>query len=287
MTILLDHPASEYHALKALSASGVMDLVDECPFRFWLNSPFNPAFVADHNKAFDIGTAAHLAVLEPQQFGARTVIIDAPDYKTTIAKTLRDSAYAAGQTPLLRKQTAIVEGVSKAIFEQAGSYFTGGDAEATLTWDWGGVPCKARPDYLSADRLTIVDLKTTTTVNPRAITKKAFNEGWHVRVPWYKEAVMTCCPVLSSPRGIPRYIFVCIEVDPPHLIQTFEMDERAEAWGQQIIRRGLHVFKECAAANNWPGYAEGVVKLGLPAWSEYQLADREAAGEFSGRFLDA
>jgi hypothetical protein len=275
-----------YHSIKALSASGVETLANDCAWRFWQESPWNPNLVPKHANVFDVGSAAHLAVLEPEQYDARVVEVHHPDYKTKAAQELRDGAYEAGKVPILDKEKPVIVKIAEAIFERAGSYFTGGEAEVSLTWDWDGVPCKARPDYLIRERGLIVDLKTTTTCNPQAIARKAWNEGWASRVVWYKEAAMAIPGARPGWSGLgrgPRYIFVVIEVKPPHLIQLFELDERAEAWGQQIVRRGLRLFRECMAKGEWPAYGDGVQKLSLPAWSEYQLADREQAGEFSTR----
>lgn len=283
---------SEYHALKALSASGVDTLVNDCPWKFWQSSPWNPAFVPETANHFDIGTAAHLAVLEPEQYAARVVEIAAEDYKTKLARELRDEAYAAGKTPILDKERTIVDNIAERIFAQAGSYFAGGEAEVSLTWNWDGVLCKARPDYLIRPNV-IVDLKTTMTANPRAIARKAFNEGWHVRAVWYKEAVsrtgsqLRAAGIYESGSPVPRipirYLFVVVEVKPPHLVQIFEMDGRSEAWAQQQIVRGLRLFQDCMAKDDWPAYGTGVQPLSLPNFAEYQLADREQAGEFSTR----
>jgi hypothetical protein len=275
-------PGAEYRALKALAASGVDALVNECPWKFWQESPWNPAFEQRHHEAFDLGTAAHLAVLEPAQFDERVFLIGAADYKTKAAQAARDEAYIAGKTPLTVPQHTIVGGMARAIFEQAGSYFVDGYAECTLVWDWDGVLCKARPDYWRRDknREYIIDLKTTTTTNPRVIAQKAFREGWHCRAVWYMEGLMQV--VRNS---VPRYIFVVVETAPPHLIQIFELDERALAWGQQLVRRGLRLFRDCMERGDWPAYGSGVQKLGLPTFAEYQLADRDAAGEFSDKML--
>ena len=51
------------------------------------------------------------------------------------------------------------------------------------------MPAKARCDDLSADRKTIVDAKTAESANPRAVSRKAFAEGWQLRAAWYLEAV--------------------------------------------------------------------------------------------------
>jgi hypothetical protein len=276
---------ASYHAFKALSASGVDALVNECPWKFWQSSPWNAAYLPENKRVFDIGTGAHLAVLEPEQYDNRVRRVPYKDYRTAKAQELRDTAYADGKVPIKDDEHEMIGRLATAIFEQAGSYFTGGIPEVSLTWDWDGVLCKARPDYLIRGRELIVDLKTTISANPHVIARKAFNEGWPARVCWYKEAYSRTAPGVVQRR--PRYIFVVVETKAPHLIQLFELDERAEAWGQQIVRRGLTLFRRCMAKGEWPAYGEGVQKLGLPAWAEYGLADREAAGEFDGRYLDA
>jgi hypothetical protein len=265
----------DYQALKALSAGGIHTLIEECPARFFYGSPWNPARVAENKVEFDIGTALHLAVLEPHEFAERVVLIEHDDYRTKEARDLRDGAWIAGKTPLKPKEYIIVRNMAEAIAARAdiAPLFTGGDAEITLSWDWDGVSCKARPDYLSADEKIIVDAKTAASAHPSAIARKAFGEGWHIRAAWYREAVTAVCGVVPE-----RYIFVVVEKDEPHLIQAFELDERAEEWGRQLIRAGLRRFEECFTTQCWPGYGESIMKIGLPAWAEYQLADRFEQG---------
>src|SRR5947208_14454473 len=54
--------AVEYHAMRALSASGAWLLAEECAAKFLWRSPWNPLYVAEAKSEFDIGVAAHLAV---------------------------------------------------------------------------------------------------------------------------------------------------------------------------------------------------------------------------------
>ena len=87
----------------SLSSSGAVTLVQECPAVFWASSPLNPDFVPEQKLEFDIGSAAHLIILEPAKWGSQVVEIDADNYKTKAAQEARDAGYAAGKTPLLPK----------------------------------------------------------------------------------------------------------------------------------------------------------------------------------------
>src|SRR5215831_10091948 len=79
-------PAVDYHAMRALSASGAWLLAEECAAKFLWRSPWNPLYVPEANTDFDIGVAAHLAVLEPERQADNIVLIEAGDYRTTKAR---------------------------------------------------------------------------------------------------------------------------------------------------------------------------------------------------------
>src|SRR5436305_5462535 len=94
-------PAVEYHAMRALSASVAWLLAEECAAKFLWRSPWNPLWEPEAKSEFDIGVAAHLAVLEPKRQANSIVLIESGDYRTTRAREARDAARAAGKVPLL------------------------------------------------------------------------------------------------------------------------------------------------------------------------------------------
>ena len=102
--LLLDMPMADYQALRALSAGGAHMLVEECPARFWHDSPWNPDRIAETAAHFDVGTGLHLAVLEPHALAERIVAVPVDTYATKVARDLRDEAYATGKTPLKPKE---------------------------------------------------------------------------------------------------------------------------------------------------------------------------------------
>src|SRR3954449_4027583 len=141
-------PAVEYHAMRALSASGAWLLAEECAAKFLWRSPWNPLYLPEAKTEFDIGVAAHLAVLEPGHQADSIVMIEAGDYRTTKAREARDAARASGKVPLLPYQHDIVQAIAGSIRAHpiASEAFRGGEAEVTLIWrdPDTGVPCKAR-----------------------------------------------------------------------------------------------------------------------------------------------
>ena len=138
--------------MRALSASGAWLLAEECAAKFLWRSPWNPLYEPEAKTEFDIGMAAHLAVLEPERQADSIVLIDAGDYRTTKAREARDMARAAGKVPLVPYQLDIVRAIAGSIRAHpiGAEAFIAGEAEVSLAWQDGEtqVPCKARPDYL-------------------------------------------------------------------------------------------------------------------------------------------
>ena len=165
--------AVDYHAMRALSASGAWLLAEECAAKFLWRSPWNLLYKPEAKTEFDLGVAAHLAVLEPARQADSIVVIEAGDYRTMKAREARDAARAAGKVPLLPYQFDIVRAIAGSIRAHpiAAQAFRGGDAEVTLTWHdvETDIPCKARPDYLPAHGRWLVDLKTAASANPNLV----------------------------------------------------------------------------------------------------------------------
>ena len=195
-------PALEYHAMRALSASGAWLLAEECAAKFLWRSPWNPLYAPEAKTEFDIGVAAHLAVLEPARQAEAIVMIEAGDYRTTKARDARDTARAEGKVPLLSYQHDIVQAIAGSIHSHpiAASAFKGGEAEVTLTWPnpETGIACKARPDYLPEHGQWVVDLKTAASANPRSWRDQAYRLGYHARAAWYLDGARA----RASPGGI-------------------------------------------------------------------------------------
>ncbi len=269
--------APDYHAIKAVSAGMVWTMDSECPLKAFLASPWNPdQEPEEHAPHLDIGTAAHLAVLEEHLLMDRAAVHAYPDYRTKEAKAFRDDAYETGKIPLKAEEWATVTGIQKAIARHpiAQKLFTGGKAEVSLTWEWNGIPCKCRPDYLGDEY--VVDLKTAISAHPGAISRKALLEGWHARASWYLPGVREVTGELPE-----KYLFVVVEKSPPHIVEVYELDIKALIYGEQIIGRSMRRIAWCLKTGDWPSYGEGgVTELSLPGWSDFERAKREEAGEF-------
>ncbi len=156
-----------------------------------------------------------------------------------------------------------------------------------MQWEWGvkapeskpgwtvmdHLPCKLRADYVPDDGSCLVDLKTCRIANPEAVQRAIYNFSWHTRAAWYLAGAEA-----ATGKRPEKYLFVLVEVEPVGCVTVYELDDRALSRGDQIIAATLPKIATCIETGVWPGYPGGVI--GLPAWSEFKLADREEAGDF-------
>lgn len=262
--VVYDLPEDDYHGHPALSCSGAKKLLPpSCPARF--------KWERDHGQrpkdAFDIGSAAHQIVLG---VGRELVEVDAKDWKTKAAQTVREEARARGAVALLTEQLTAVRSMAASIAAHpiaSALLNRPGMPEASLFWhdDESGTPLRARLDYLPdpvASRLFVTDLKTAASANPDKFAKAAADYGYHMQAAHYLDGIRAL--------GIhddPAFLFIVVEKEPPYVVSVIELDEYALSTGRQKMRDAIDVYTACAAEDVWPGYSEDVELVSLPRWA--------------------
>ncbi len=278
-------PMAEYRAIPALSAGGAHLIERQCPAKYWHTSPFNSAAEKPESKnEFDIGSATHLLVLEPREFDASTVIIEADNYRGVIAQAMRDQARDDGKIPLLTKELATVRAMASAIAADpvAGRFRDAGDSEVVMTWTDPvfGIPCKLRVDHLPHNLVDLRDVKTATTAHPEDFERSAWDHGYVQRAAWYLDGVEAVRD--KRPRF---YWFIAVEKKPPFCVSVMKYTEQDLEWGRLLNTMAKVQFVECMAGHRWPSYRpRGAIKprafdIRIPPWARYKLQDLVEVGE--------
>jgi hypothetical protein len=273
---LLDTVVYDYHSLPSLSSSGARKLLPpSCPAKFkWERD--NPPPPKD---AYDLGHAAHRFVLGA---GEDIALIDYPDRRSKAAKEEIAAARDAGQVPLLAADYYKALAMAKAFKANplAAAYFTDGQPEVARFWTDAetGVDLRVRFDWLPTvvpgNRMILPDYKTTVSAAPHKFQKSVVDYGYHQQAAWYIDALIAL--------GIddnPGFVFVAQEKEPPHLATVIELDELALQIGRHQNRKAIRLYVHCLETDTWPGYADDVVTLGLPAWAEARYMDEVAPDE--------
>jgi PDDEXK-like domain of unknown function (DUF3799) len=272
---LTDLSAEKYHAdpapVPSLSSSIASILLDQSPLHAWLAHPrLNPKFEREGDSRFDLGSAAHMMLLERRSDAI--VRVDAKDWRTNAAKEARDMAQVQGKYAVLEHQYGDIVRMVQAAREfveesELGHILDEGDAEQTLVWQDGAVHCRARPDLVSKDRRIIVDYKTTESAQPDAFGRQIGRMNYDLQAQFYMRGVENL-----SGREDTAFVFLVQEITPPYACSLASLSNAYELVGAAKVKRALALWDRCLSTNNWPGYENRVHYIEPPAW---QLAELE------------
>jgi hypothetical protein len=279
-------PEEQYHADPALSASGAKRLLPpNCPalFKHDRDNGGRP-----NKRAFDVGHAAHAAVLG---VGLEVVIVqkvtkdkqrvDAEDYATKSAQEHRDAIYAEGKCPILAKEKAAVDAMALEIHRHpiASKLLDPdhGRPEVSVFWEdkKRGIDRRARFDWLpdsGGGQLIVPDYKTTASAEPHAFAKSVFKFGYDIQDVFYKDAIRAAGLAEDV-----EFRLIAQETTAPYLITVHELDFTSLALGRARVDEACAVFRECTETGIWPGYSDVVELVAPPPWLAglYGLDDME------------
>jgi hypothetical protein len=242
-------------ARASLSSTGVRDLLC-CPARF----RYRQQFGRPDTRAFDLGHAAHQLVLGA---GPELVRIDANEWRSNAIKADVQAVRDRGAVPLKPADWDTVHAMAEALQQHphAPKLFTRGQPEKSLVWrdEATGVLCRAKADWLRPDG--IVDYKTCDRADLDSLTRGVHNYGYYIQAAFYLRGFRA----LHSAE--PFFAFVAQEKEPPHLVQVFQLTDRALAYGDRKCADALDLYAACVEADEWPGYpTDDIPEIDLPAW---------------------
>lgn len=269
--------SAAYHAdpcpLPSLSSSIAKVLVNQSPLHAWMQHPrLNPKYQPEESSRFDIGTAAHAMLLERD--ASKIVVVDAADWRTKAAQQARDAARAEGRLPILAAHhgdlVAMVSEAREAIdrTELAG-ILTDGLPEQTLIWRDSGVWCRARLDWLKADRTVILDYKTADNAAPEAFIRQIARMGYDMQAEFYRRGLR------AATGSDAVFVFLAQETEAPYACSLVSLSAAYQEVAQARIATAVHTWGECLETGEWPGYSTQIHYAEPPTW---MLADY-ASGE--------
>lgn len=256
-----DMPAEVYHAVEAMSSSGVAKMLKSPAHYRLMRTQSSPA-----TDAMRFGTAVHCGVLEPDAFDARVSCAPKADRRTKDGKAAwaKFQADSAGRIILAKdaydRARRCVDAVRA--HPAAARLFDGAEVELSLFWHDAKyrVPCKARLD--ARNHGGIIDLKTTTDASPEEFAKTIANYSYHAQGAHYAsgaEHVLDASPAF--------FAIVAVESEPPHAVACYALPGNAMLAGGYLVNRALERYAAALAAGEWPGYPATVESITLPPWA--------------------
>lgn len=256
---------------RAVSGSDLVAFETECPahaYAFWRGNPDRE--VSDATPAMAFGSAAHAYILEgAEAFHARYAVKpDGLSLATREGKQWKESLGGreiisfTDHMRIVAMYGALMNNPAAAKLLRAG-----GVAEATLvaTDPETGLRLLTRPDLFIARLGLNVNLKTTMTPNPEAWRRTCANLRYDLSDALFRRVARLLQIENAS------HAFLVVGSKPPHLNYVAALSAEAAHAADQQLDQILRRFAACIDSGKWPGYADGVVEIGLPTWAAAKI----------------
>jgi len=125
-----------------------------------------------------------------------------------------------------------------------------------------GVGCRVRIDALCPH--VILDLKTIDDARPEKIERHAAQMEYDLQAGMYREGVRA-----FTGKTLP-FVFVFIEVKPPHGIWIHTAGPGFTDNGLRKFQRGVRAFKQLRDTGDWHGYRNSMSVLELPRYARME-----------------
>jgi len=251
---------TDYSQIDAVNSSTLKVLYFKSPLHYFYN------LTAPHEEspAMRLGTATHMAILEPDRFDSTyTVRPDGIDGRTKDGKAWL--AAHANDPILTANEYETIMGMRQAVERHdAASELIRSivEVESVALWtdEETGIACKGRLDAILRDG-SILDLKTTKSTDPRQFAADAAKYGYDFSMSFYHDAR------IAMGHEVPRVILLAVESAAPHDCVPFVVTEDDLDVGREKYRTALTRLAKCRASGKWPGRFDGATELVLPQWA--------------------
>lgn len=272
--------ADEYHAdpcvTPSLSSTLAKTLLLKSPLHAYvLSSRLSGNAISTDSKTFDLGRAAHEAVL-----GKGGGVVEIPDdvlasngaLSTKAAKEFIEAARLDGKTPLKSGEIKRISKMADCLnskLKKLGIKFNPDHSEKAAFAHIDGVWCRAMFDNAPNHEKVIYDFKTCESADPLACERSIINYGYDIQAAHYLD-------VWHKITGETRaFRFVFQEKQAPFDACVLELDSEAVLMGAKKARRAREIWKLSLEQDYWEGYPLGIHKVSLPAYYHEKWLNRE------------
>jgi exodeoxyribonuclease VIII len=266
----------QYHSNEAISHSK-LELFRRRPVSYYRRFIGKTVERPEATEAFRIGSAAHCAVLEPDEFRNRYAQRpEGIDRRTKAGKEefAQFEAENIGKVIISSDELGDVREMAAAVNNHplASQLLFLGKPE--LSWrvePKGGLALQCRTDWfnhvgceLSSGRPYVADLKTVESLDSdafRNFERACFSFGYHRQAGFY-------LPLITEILGGPvfDFFFIAVEKVEPFGVAVYRLSDAAIARGQDETITDLVRLQSCLATQQWPNLDPALREIGLPKW---------------------
>ena len=255
-----DMPADIYHAHDSASSSGL---------RLLLRSPdhFKNGEEKDQTRAMVLGSALHMACLEPDIFYDTYTLLRSSENRMT--SEYKEAKKEFGEEYVLVKpEIEKIEGMAKSlrVSKKLNYWLYDNDYSHKELSGFAidpetGLMCRHRFDAIIIGDVAI-DLKTTTDARKPAFEKKILDFGYHIQAAFYADQYNWI-----TGEKIEKFIFAAIETSAPYALKVYELEQDSMEAGRKKYRQALNEYAQCKASDTWPSYDQEIQTIGIPQWA--------------------
>lgn len=273
-----------YHAGPGISNSGLSDIA-QSPWHYY-SRHLDPNRPPPVEKAGQLeGTLAHCAILEPDEFDKRYVVLpaDAPRRPSSIQRNAKKpsaetvkaiewwddwNAKTNGAATITPEQRDVALRQRDAVWAlpDIASALSKGRPEVSAYWTdpETGVLCRCRPDWVheAGSGVVLLDVKTFSDARPHEFKMQIARKGYHRQAAFYTDGY-----ALAANVRVLGFIFVAVEMPWPNAAAAVMLDDDSLDLGRRIYRQNLDLYAECLARNEWPAYSSAIELVTLPAYA--------------------
>jgi len=264
MTIDKELTNEKYHAHEGISSSDVK-AVYKTSLLHWRNKVYKSS------PAFDLGTAVHALVLEPE----KDLILRGPaDRRGSKWKDAKVEADFDGKLLLTEGDYDVANAMAESLLAtKVGQRMAGSEVinEASFfaTDPDIGIMLKTRPDSYWPQEGVIYDIKTCQDASPVGFERDLRKYGYDLQAAFYMHVLrLSGCKVKN-------FVFACVEKEPPYAVCVHALTWEYLDWAHKRVIETLQKIKmaedEGTYTTGWPE----VNYIDLPAW----LRDAEASDD--------
>lgn len=269
---IIEHlPYDDYARIPALRShqlgAGVSYDAEHQPIisPFHIKAAYEGRMAKEDTESMLFGRALHCLLLEPKEFEARYCAYDGRRDERT--KAYQEFLAESVGKEVLKVRGALswewcMEAATELLANDVVKPFVAvGAREVSVVAEVGGLPCKARIDWLSISAHAIVDVKTTRAIAPLAFYYEFKRYGYGQQMAMYQEVYR-----VASGKHLPVFLIV-IENKPPFSSVVYSVP-------QELLDRELRTVKKCVGAvqkgletGQWLAWGGNEVRaLEIPDW---------------------
>ena len=259
----IDIPADEYHAMTDFSSNSMLRRMKLSAAKYRLSLQQT----SRSSPAQSLGTAIHMALLEPELFDKTYAIMPRFDRRTKDGKAKAEEWELAykGRTAISQDDMDVIHKLHQKVFDDDfyQQFFSKGAKESSFFAidEKTGMKVRCRCDNMLEEKNIIVDLKTTDCADEYVFNSDITKYGYLTQGAFYMDVVHAATGVRPD-----AFVIIAVEKTNDCDMNAFYFDDEALEVGRRQYRQWLERLQSCVVSNNWPGYERKFIKYRMPAW---------------------